>query len=113
MDIKKQLGSRIKSIRKSKGLTQEQLAELVGIEPPSLSYIETGKFSPSIETLQKLSEVLQVGVWEFYYFETLSNAKMIAELNDAMTKDELLTKVFYNLLMTVKYNRKSKNITIY
>ncbi len=113
MDIKKELGSRIKSIRKSKGLTQEQLAELVGIEPPSLSYIETGKFSPSIETLQKLSEVLQVGVWEFYYFETLSNAQMIDELTDAMTKDELLTKVFYNLLMTVKYNRKSKNITIY
>ena len=113
MDIKKELGSKIKSIRKSKGLTQEQLAELIGIEPPSLSYIETGKFSPSIETLQKLSEVLQVGVWEFYYFETLSNAQMIAELTDAMMKDELLTKVFYNLLMTVKYNRKSKNITIY
>lgn len=44
MDIKKEIGSRIKAIRKAKGYTQEQLAELVGIEPPSLSYIETGKF---------------------------------------------------------------------
>lgn len=106
MDIKKQLGSRIKTIRKSKGYTQEKLAELVGIEPPSLSYIETGKFSPSIETLQKLAEILNVECWEFYYFETLSNAQMIEELTAAMSKDENLTRLFYNLFMSVKHNRK-------
>ena len=31
MDIKKEIGSRIKAIRKAKGYTQEQLAELVGM----------------------------------------------------------------------------------
>ena len=46
MDIRKQVGKKIQKIRKSKGFTQEKLAELIGIEPPSLSYIETGKFSP-------------------------------------------------------------------
>ena len=56
-DFKKLLGKRIQNIRKSKGLTQEKLAELINIEPPSLSYLETGKYAPSIDTLQKLSEV--------------------------------------------------------
>ncbi len=103
MDIKKQLGKRIQLIRKSKCFTQEKLAELIGIEPPSLSYIETGKFSPSVETLQKLAEVLEVDVWEFYYFETLSNRDMILELTKAMATDENLTKIFYNLFKSLEY----------
>lgn len=103
MDIKKQLGKRIQLIRKSKCFTQEKLAELIGIEPPSLSYIETGKFSPSVETLQKLAEVLGVDVWEFYYFETLSNSDMILELTRAMAENENLTKIFYNLFKSIKY----------
>lgn len=103
MDIKKKLGIKIRSIRRAKGYTQEKLAELVGIEPPSLSYIETGKFSPSVETLQKLADVLNVGVWEFYYFDTLSNGQMIEELTAAMSRNENLTKIFYNLFKSLEY----------
>lgn len=51
-DFKKLLGQKIQKIRKSRGLTQEKLAEIINIETPSLSYLETGKYSPSIETLQ-------------------------------------------------------------
>lgn len=36
---------------------------------------------------------------------------MIRELNDAMEKDDALTKIFYNLFMSMKYNRESNNIT--
>ena len=104
MDIKKQLGTRIKLIRKSKGFTQEILAELIGIEPPSLSYIETGKFAPSIETLQKISEALQVESWQLYYFSSTSNEQMINELTEAMYNDENLTKIFYNLFTSIRYN---------
>ena len=103
MDIKKNLGIKIRSIRRAKGYTQEKLAELVGIEPPSLSYIETGKFSTSVETLQKLVDVLNVGVWEFYYFDTLSNGQMIEELTAAMVRNENLTKIFYNLFKSLEY----------
>lgn len=38
-NIKNLLGKRIKEIRKRRGLTQEKLAELAGIEIPSLSNI--------------------------------------------------------------------------
>lgn len=55
--FKKALGKRIQTFRKAGKFTQEQLAELIGIEVPGLSNIETGKYAPSIDTLQKLSEV--------------------------------------------------------
>lgn len=44
MDNKKLLGKRIKEIRKHKGLTQEQLSEMIDIETSSLSGIESGRF---------------------------------------------------------------------
>ena len=43
-DLKKLLGKKIQIIRKSRNLTQEKLAELIDIETPSLSYLETGKY---------------------------------------------------------------------
>lgn len=103
MDIKKQLGKRIREIRKKKGYTQEKLAELINIEPPSLSYIETGKFAPAVETLQKISEILETDIWEFYYFENRTHEDMVREITEAMKEDENLTKMFYSLFKTVSY----------
>lgn len=54
MDNKKLLGKRIKSIRKSQGLTQEKLSEMIDLETSSLSGIESGRFYPSLHVLEKL-----------------------------------------------------------
>lgn len=101
-DIKKQLGKKIKQIRKSKNLTQEELAEMIEIEVPSLSNIETGKFAPSIETLQKLSNALNVGMWEFYYFNTLTDEQMFKEINAKIKNNPELLKTVYNFLKAVE-----------
>lgn len=42
MELKRNIGKRIKEIRKKRGLSQEKLSELVDIEQNTLSYIETG-----------------------------------------------------------------------
>lgn len=102
-DFKKLLGKRIKQIRKSKNLTQEKLAELINIEIPSLSYIETGKFAPSIETLQKLSEVLEVAPWEFYYFEQIKQEEMLKDINNALKNNKQLTEIVYYFCKSVNY----------
>lgn len=101
IDIKKALGLKIKQIRKSKNLTQEKLAELINIEVPSLSNIETGKFAPSIETLQKLSAALNVEPWEFYRFSEENEKKMIAEINIAIKNNNKLLKIMYNFLKSI------------
>ena len=43
MNIKKELGEKIKRLRKKQKLTQEQLAEMIDIAPRNLSSIEVGK----------------------------------------------------------------------
>lgn len=59
-NIKDGLGFRIKELRKSKGLTQEKLAERLDITPRQLTRIETGDNFPSPETLAKISYILDV-----------------------------------------------------
>jgi transcriptional regulator with XRE-family HTH domain len=55
------LGTRIKELRRKKGLTQRQLAEGTGIDFTYLSKIENGKipYSPSVGTLKKLALQLE------------------------------------------------------
>lgn len=100
-DFKKLLGQRIRNIRKSKGLTQEKLAELINIETPSLSYLETGKYAPSIDTLQKLSEVLNVQPWEFYYFTQISDEQKKEELKKALDDNPKLLNIIYKFYKSI------------
>jgi len=54
------IGENIKSIRKSKKVTQEVLSKKVGITKTYLSLIETCKKTPSLEIIYKISQALNV-----------------------------------------------------
>lgn len=60
----KKLGARIVYYRKINGLTQEKLAEEVGISPQYLSRIENGNYpkSVSLSTLMRIAEKLNVTI---------------------------------------------------
>lgn len=51
MNLKKDFGKRIKELRCKKGITQYQLAELVGIDPKHISHIETGRSFPKADLI--------------------------------------------------------------
>lgn len=82
MDLRKPLGNKIKYFRKQKGLTQEQLAEKIGIETNTLSNIETGKSFMSFKVFQKLPEILEVQPYEFFIY----NENITASYKDALSK---------------------------
>jgi transcriptional regulator with XRE-family HTH domain len=67
------LGARIKELRKRVGLTQDQLAEKVGVESKYLSRIEVGKRQPSLETLEHIADCLQVEMKELFDFNHLNS----------------------------------------
>ena len=102
-DIKKQLGQKIKEIRKQRNLTQEKLAELVGIGTPNISYIENGKFAPAFDTLQKIAQALRVEPWELYKFDNKTNQEIKKELFCALENDEKLLKLVYEFFLSVKF----------
>ena len=57
---------RIKELCKERGITLNTLAELIGVSQPSISGLATGKQKPSLDTLEKLCEALNVGVGELF-----------------------------------------------
>ena len=56
------IGQRIRRYRKAKGLSQEQLAEIVDISTTHMSHIETGNTKLSLQVFVDLAEALQVNV---------------------------------------------------
>lgn len=55
-----ELGKRLKHLRLQKGLTQEQLAEIIGISRSALSMYETDQREPDLGTLIKLADYFSV-----------------------------------------------------
>lgn len=60
--VKGTLGNAIRAARIKKGLSQETLAELVGITPTHLKHIESEHRKPSIEVLVEIAQILQMSV---------------------------------------------------
>ena len=56
------LGNTIRTTRKSKGLTQQNIAALCDSEKANLSRIEAGKKNSTVITLKKIADVLQIPV---------------------------------------------------
>lgn len=61
---KKQLGERVRTLREQRGLSQGQLAALVGTHPQSLSQAERGVRSLTLQQVIKLSRALKVSTDE-------------------------------------------------
>ena len=102
-DIKAQLGARIKELRKSKNITQEELVEVIGSDTNNLSRIENGKKFMSAEKLQKIADALNVTVKELFDFGHITS--------DEELKKEIIANVKTLSTKKLKYIYKTlKNL---
>lgn len=62
--LAQRLGTQIATLRKTKEWTQAELAERIGVEPETISRFERGATVPSLQTLEKISHTLRVGIGE-------------------------------------------------
>ncbi len=69
MDDQLILKNRLKVARVEKGLSQTQLAELVGVSRNTISSIETGQFNPTAKLALILCIALDKKFEELFYFE--------------------------------------------
>ena len=69
MDDQLILKNRLKVARAEKGLSQTQLAELVGVSRNTISSIETGQFNPTAKLALILCIALDKKLEELFYFE--------------------------------------------
>ncbi|MGO9641652.1 MAG: helix-turn-helix domain-containing protein [Candidatus Acidiferrales bacterium] len=71
------IGQRIRQLRESRGMTQSQLQARSRVSRSYLSRIESGQMTPSLGTLEKISEALGVGLNRFFIPE--SNGETLFE----------------------------------
>ena len=82
MNIRKEIGEKIKRARKKGGFTQERLAEIVDISSRNLSNIELGISYPKPETLEKIMLTLNMTTQELFSNEHLkSDNELLSEIN--------------------------------
>lgn len=100
MDMKK-IGSFLKALRKEKGLTQEQLAEKLGVAGRTVSRWETASNMPDLSILIQLAD--------FYEIE-------VGEILDGERKDKVIDKEVKETLAKIadySNNEKQKTVNIY
>ncbi len=106
MNDRELLGNRIKSLRRSKGHTQERLAEIIDINANYLAVIERGEANPTLSLLERLSTGLEVPLSELFQYRPEEGyppvelrRKLDGLVNEA-SDEELprLTRVFEALL---------------
>ena len=67
--ILEKLGKALKAIRLNKGMTQETLAEKVGIHPTYVGKLESGKNNVSVKMLFKISRALGTKLSDIFDFD--------------------------------------------
>lgn len=65
----KQLGAHLQRIRKTCGLSQEEVGNLLDMDRVSIGYIEQGKRAPKLKTLYAMARVYQVTMQDLFDFE--------------------------------------------
>jgi len=64
--LPKVLGKKVQKLRIKSGYTQEELAEKIGISRAYMGFIEQGRYSPSLEVLEKLARALKVKLSDLF-----------------------------------------------
>jgi transcriptional regulator with XRE-family HTH domain len=88
MDTKRALGKRLKAVRERRELTQEGLAEKVGLSSKYISGVERGVENPTIDNLIRLATMLEVEPYELFLFgESEASEKTLRKAIEKMLRE--------------------------
>lgn len=72
--------NKIKQLRKAKGISQQELADYLGIERTSLSKIENMKYNPSARIISETSNFFNLPIGDIFFNQVVS----ISDTKDAI-----------------------------
>jgi hypothetical protein len=64
------VGSRIRTLRRDRNLTQAELSNRIGIQQSDLCRMENGEYKVSLETLFKILSIFEMSIAEFFHEES-------------------------------------------
>ena len=71
--------NKIEELRNTKGLTQEDFANLMEVSRQTISSLENGKYNPSIFLAYKISKFFNLKIEDVFIFEETSNKNLTSE----------------------------------
>ena len=87
--LRRRFGTHLRALRQSRRLTQEALADKSSLSVDAIRRMERGNFSPSLETLSKLTSGLQLSLHTLFSgFEQPYRSHQVAELADYLSHRE-------------------------
>ena len=107
-----QIGQRIRKYRKAYGLSQEALAERVGISVPHMSHIETGNTKLSLPVLVALAQALEVRTDDLLFDGSRKErstlyAEIESELSNCMVQElEIIREILRTTCLALKKYRR-------
>lgn len=66
----KKMAGKMQEIRKSKGWSQQDLADMVGCRRETIGNIESGKYNPSLELADAIALFLGVTVYDLFFMKS-------------------------------------------
>ncbi|AND64168.1 XRE family transcriptional regulator [Flavobacterium columnare NBRC 100251 = ATCC 23463] len=110
------IGEKIRVFRTERSLSQKEVAISIGIDQAQYSRIESGKVEPTVSSLEKIAEALNVKVYQFFEEDTIdinSFEKTIIEKVQLIEElDEEERKSIYNIIdIAVSRKRLKNNLT--
>lgn len=108
-------GESIKYFRRSKSLTQKDLAEMIGCDIRTYQKYESGEINIKISTLQKISSILGVSLYKLCLFGdenfgSIEHLKKLRKLNN-MTQKDLAEKLNLSTSLIQKYESGERKMT--
>jgi len=102
MEEKKLLGLRIKELRIRKGYSQEQLSELINVDPTTISNIENGKNYPTLINLENLINVLNISFIDVFDFEHKNtNEDLVKKITVILQQNPEKIEDFYKIIVAL------------
>ena len=100
------IGNKIKEYREKNNMTQKEIAEILGVEPGTISKYESGMIEPNIESLKRLADTFNITVDELIKDEEkfdLTKVNVLEVLRE-QKEMELKGNLYHNTQVIFAYN---------
>lgn len=85
-DIRRKLGQRIRELRKSAGITQEELGEKSSLSYKFIGELERGQVNVSIDSIARIAEALGVKIGDLFSKEKIPVQKILIKEESPLSK---------------------------
>ena len=100
------IGNKIKEYREKNNMTQKEIAEILGVEPGTISKYESGMIEPNIESLKRLADTFNITVDELIKDEEKFDLTKVNVLDVLREQKEMELKgnLYHNTQVIFAYN---------